>query len=114
MPRGVLTQFGPNRWIHWGSPTRFNGRLDYPFYEQVASIQQSTDIKEMLEQDLKTEKEALAAYRAAHAAVQGDEPIKFMLEDQIMTEQEDVWELEKFLEQIKLQVTAKTINLEAS
>ncbi len=39
VPRGVLAQFGPNRWIHWGSPTRFNGRLDYPFYEQVASIQ---------------------------------------------------------------------------
>ncbi len=39
VPRGVLAQFGPNRWIHWGSPTSFNGRLDYPFYEQVISIQ---------------------------------------------------------------------------
>ncbi len=41
VPRAVLAQFGPNRWIHWGSPTSFRGRRDYPFYEQVTAIQTS-------------------------------------------------------------------------
>ncbi len=68
----------------------------------------------MLNQNLSTEKEALAAYQAAHAAVEGEHPIKYMLEEQIVTEQEDVWEIEKFLSMHQIQVKSKTIDLAAS
>ena len=81
---------------------------------EAAHIQQATDVEEMLKQDLKTELEALQAYRDAHAAVKGDAPIKFMLEDQIMLEQADVWEIEKFLAMHKIKVKTKTIDLAAS
>jgi bacterioferritin len=81
---------------------------------EAAHIQQATDIEEMLTQDLATEKEALAAYQAAHAAVEGEHGIKYMLEEQIILEQEDVWEIEKYLRQHKIQVSSKTIDLAAS
>jgi bacterioferritin len=81
---------------------------------EAAHIQQATDLEEMLRQNLKTEGEALQAYRDAHAAVKGDLPIKFLLEDQIMTEQQDVWELEKYLALHKVKVKSKTIDLAAS
>ena len=61
-----------------------------------------------------TEKEALAAYQAAHAAVEGEHGIKYMLEEQIILEQEDVWEIEKFLSMHQIQVKSKTIDLAAS
>ena len=78
---------------------------------EAAHIQQATEVGEMLRQDLKTEQEALQAYRAA---VNGELPIKYLLEDQIMLEQEDVWEIEKFLAMHKLKVKTKTIDLAAS
>lgn len=80
---------------------------------EAAHIQQATVLEEMLTQNLETEKEALQAYRDAHASVDGDQPIKFMLEEQIMLEQEDVWEIEKFLGMMTLKVK-KNIDLEAS
>ena len=39
VPQDVLTQFGSNRWLHWGSITTFNGRIDYPLHEQVVGFQ---------------------------------------------------------------------------
>ena len=81
---------------------------------EAAHIQQSTDLEEMLKQDLETEQQAVAAYREAHAAVKGDEPIKFMLEEQIILEQEDVWEIEKFLRLQGVKVNKKSIDLQAS
>ncbi len=81
---------------------------------EAAHIQQSTVLEEMLKLDLETEKQAVAAYREAHAAVKGDEPIKFMLEEQIILEQEDVWEIEKFLRLQGVKVNKKTIDLQAS
>ena len=81
---------------------------------ESAHIQQTTDVVEMLKQDLKTEEEALQAYKSAHAAVEGEHAIKYMLEEQIVLEQEDVWEIEKFLSQHQLQVKTKTIDLAAS
>lgn len=39
VPREVLQQFAPNRWSHWGTSLSFDGRLDYPFYEQSLAIQ---------------------------------------------------------------------------
>lgn len=81
---------------------------------EAAHIQQSTELEEMLKQDLKTETEALQAYREAHAAIGEDLPIKFLLEEQIMLEQQDVWEIEKLLSLVKVKVKTKTIDLAAS
>ena len=81
---------------------------------EAARIQQATDVQEMLRQNLQTEREALDAYRSAHAACPEDHPLRFMLEEQIVLEQEDVWQIEKYLGQHKLQVKTKTIDLAAS
>lgn len=40
VPSDVLRRLGPNRWTHWGSSTTFDGRLDYPWHEQVAGLQE--------------------------------------------------------------------------
>ena len=81
---------------------------------EAAHIQQATAVEEMLNQALTTEREALQAYRDAHAAVKGEMPIKFMLEEQIMVEQSDVWEIEKLLALHKIKVKTKSIDLAAS
>ncbi len=41
VPQQVLAQFGSNRWLHWGSTTTWNGRVDFPFHEQVVAFQTS-------------------------------------------------------------------------
>lgn len=81
---------------------------------ESARIQQSTDLNEMLAQNLKTEQEALKAYQDAHAAVSGEHAIKYLLEEQIMLEQQDVWEIEKILALHKIKVKSKSIDLAAS
>lgn len=81
---------------------------------EAAHIRQATNVDEMLKQDLETEKEALTAYREAHAAVEGEHPIKYMLEEQIILEQDDVWEIEKFLRLHSIKVKTKNIDLAAS
>ena len=37
----MLAQFGSNRWLHWGSTTTWNGRVDFPFHEQIVAFQTS-------------------------------------------------------------------------
>lgn len=39
LPQSVLAQFGSNRWLHWGTTTTWNGRVDFPFHEQVVGFQ---------------------------------------------------------------------------
>ncbi|HEX9705411.1 MAG TPA: zinc-dependent metalloprotease, partial [Gemmatimonadales bacterium] len=40
VPSATLAQLGTNRWIFdWGSNLNWNGRLDYPFHEQVLGFQ---------------------------------------------------------------------------
>ena len=39
LPPELLRKMGPNRWTHWGTSTTFEGRLDYPWHEQVAGLQ---------------------------------------------------------------------------
>jgi hypothetical protein len=39
LPADVFKYFGANRWSHWGNSSTFNGRIDYPMHEQVASVQ---------------------------------------------------------------------------
>jgi bacterioferritin len=63
---------------------------------EPALISQSTDLTEMLKQDLELEREAMTAYMAAWAACDdNDLPQKFWLEGQISDEQMHIEELEK-------------------
>lgn len=39
LPTELLERLGPNRWTHWGNSNSFGGRLDYPWYDQVAGLQ---------------------------------------------------------------------------
>jgi hypothetical protein len=41
LPPDVLAQFGSNRWLHWGTTLTWNGRIDYPFHEQVVGFQRA-------------------------------------------------------------------------
>lgn len=63
---------------------------------EPAMIRQSSDLKEMLKQDLELEREAMEAYMTAWRSA-GDEdlPTKFLLEEQIAEEQKHIDELEK-------------------
>ena len=63
---------------------------------EPAMIRQSTELLEMLKQDLELERDALAAYMAAWASCDNsDLPQKFWLEERISEEQQHVEELEK-------------------
>jgi hypothetical protein len=41
VPPALLQQLGANRWSHWGESNTYNGRIDYPFHEQVLGVQRS-------------------------------------------------------------------------
>lgn len=69
---------------------------------EPAMIRQSTDVQEMLKQDLELEREAMAAYMAAWAACDdNDLPQKFWLEERIANEQLHIEELEKLTNERK-------------
>jgi bacterioferritin len=69
---------------------------------EPSMIRQSTDLTEMLKQDLELEREAMGAYMAAWSSC-GDEdlPTKFLLEEQIAEEQKHIEELEKLTSERK-------------
>ena len=79
---------------------------------EPAMIRQSTELAEMLRQDLEMEREALKAYMAAWEAC-GDEdlPTRFQLEERISEEQQHVEELEKLTSERKASVTNERITL---
>lgn len=64
---------------------------------EPATIKQSTNLTEMLEQALKLEREALAAYMTAWDLASADKPLRFMLESIIQQEQMHVEEMEKIV-----------------
>jgi bacterioferritin len=64
-------------------------------------VRQSTDLIEMLQQDLELERAALDAYHVALELAQEHVALRNYLEDQIMTEQDDVWNLEKILNDVQ-------------
>jgi bacterioferritin (cytochrome b1) len=74
---------------------------------EAGPIEQSTDLLQMLEQDLAMERKLRDAYINAIplAEADNDVPLRFLLEKQAYNEQEDVEELEKYLskERIVLQ-----------
>ncbi len=41
VPQSLLQQMGSNRFTHWGSPSTFSGRLDFPYHEHTVAFQNS-------------------------------------------------------------------------
>lgn len=79
---------------------------------EPAMIRQSTDLKEMLKQDLELEREALAGYMAAWKSCgEEDLPTQFWLEERIGEEQLHVEELEKLTSERTANVNSERIVL---
>ena len=79
---------------------------------EPAMIRQSTDLKEMLKQDLELEREAMKAYMAAwNSCGEDDLPTKFWLEGQIADEQVHIEELEKLTSERQAKVNSERIVL---
>ena len=75
-------------------------------------IRQSVDLKEMLKQDLKLEREAMAAYMDAWKSCDEDDlPTKFWLEGQIADEEIHIEELEKLTSERQAHVNSERIIL---
>jgi bacterioferritin len=75
-------------------------------------IRQSVDLKEMLKQDLKLEREAMAAYLDAWKSCDEDDlPTKFWLEGQIADEEIHIEELEKLTSERQAHVNSERIIL---
>ena len=82
-----------------------------PTIEVGAPVRQSLDLIEMLQQDLEIERQAKQAYEDALAICQDDTALRVMLEDQIRMEQDDIEELEMYLEMIQTQAVAPSLEL---
>ena len=82
-----------------------------PTVELGAPIRQSTDLEEMLNQDLDLERAALQAYMDAHASAEDNLPLRIMLENQIEAEQEDIEGLEMSLGMVQTSGLEREINL---
>ena len=79
---------------------------------ESAMIRQSTELKEMLHQDLELEREAIAVYMAAWASCGEDDlPQKFWLEGQVADEQMHIEELEKLTSERTAKVNSEKIIL---
>lgn len=75
-------------------------------------IRQSTNLEEMLKQDLALEREAMEAYMAAwESCKESNHPTRFMLEERIAREQIHIEELEKLTSERKANVTKEKITL---
>jgi len=79
---------------------------------EPAMIRQSTNLLEMLKQDLELEREAIAAYMAAWASCDdNDLPQKFWLEGQIADEQQHIEHLEKLTSERQSRISSEKIVL---
>lgn len=79
---------------------------------EPGEIRQSTDLAEMLRQDLELERAAVDAYMDAwRACGDRDLPTKFLLEERIADEQKHVEELEKLTSERIANVTQERITL---
>ncbi|HEY5863954.1 MAG TPA: ferritin-like domain-containing protein [Candidatus Tectomicrobia bacterium] len=76
-----------------------------PTVEVGATVQQSLEVTEMLEHDVALERLALEAYLAAWRLTEGEDAtavaLRAMLEAHIAAEQQDVDELELYLEMVQ-------------
>ena len=82
-----------------------------PTIEIGSSVHQSTDLKEMLQQDLALERLAMKAYQGAHGLAEGNIALKTMLENQIEEEQGDIEELELYLEMVETKNVEQEVTL---
>jgi len=79
---------------------------------EPGTIRQSVELKQMLEQDLELEREAMDAYMVAwRSCGDSDLPTKFWLEGQIADEQIHIEELEKLTSLRKAEVSTERIVL---
>ncbi|MGE0823710.1 MAG: bacterioferritin [Candidatus Binatia bacterium] len=78
---------------------------------ELGTVRQSTDLEEMLQQDLALEKETMHAYLEAHALSEGEIALRTMLESQIESEQRDIEELEMYLGMVKTKGVEREVNL---
>jgi bacterioferritin len=79
---------------------------------EPSMIRQSTDLAEMLRQDLALEREAMEAYMAAWESCKDkDRPTRFLLEERISQEQIHIEELEKLTSERRANVTKEKITL---
>ena len=82
-----------------------------PTVEVGAPVRQSLDLVEMLQQDLKVERQAKQAYEDALILCRDDTALRVMLEDQIKAEQDDIEELEMYLEMVQTQAVTPSLEL---
>ena len=82
-----------------------------PTVEVGATVRQSTDVEEMLRQDLELEKETMRAYLEACKLAEDDVALHTMLETHIESEQRDLEELEMYLGMVKTQGVEREVNL---
>jgi bacterioferritin (cytochrome b1) len=73
---------------------------------EIGTIQQSTNLTEMLEMDLEVEKRAVEIYSRAHKVCK-HEPTRYMLENHILDEDKDVEEIQKLLGKVAIGQTAE-------
>ncbi|HWW74952.1 MAG TPA: ferritin-like domain-containing protein [Pyrinomonadaceae bacterium] len=79
---------------------------------EPGEIRQSTNLGEMLRQDLELEREALDAYMAAwRACTDAELGTRFLLEERIASEQKHVEEFEKLTSERRASVTRERITL---
>lgn len=79
---------------------------------EPGEIRQSTDLPEMLRQDLELERAAMEAYVAAwRACTDAELGTRFMLEERIASEQKHIEEFEKLTNERKANVTRERITL---
>jgi bacterioferritin len=79
---------------------------------EPGEIRQSTDLGEMLRQDLELEREAMDAYMSAwRACTDAEMATRFLLEERIASEQRHVEEFEKLTNQRRANVTRERITL---
>ncbi len=79
---------------------------------EPSTIRQSTDLAEMLKQNLSLEREAMEAYTAAWSScADADRAVRFQLEERIYQEQLHIDELEKLTSERKANVTKEKITL---
>ncbi|PON12019.1 ferritin [Candidatus Entotheonella serta] len=83
-----------------------------PTIEVGAPVRQSLDLVEMLQQDLEIERQAKQAYEDALVLCQDDTALRVMLEDQIKAEQDDIEELEMYLEMVQTQALRPGLELQ--
>lgn len=75
------------------------------------SVNQSTDLEEMLKMDLELEREALKTLLETLKLASDNAPLRTLLEDQSLDEQTHVEELEKMLGQVRVPVKQKQVKL---